>query len=140
MYRFRWAIGGASVLLLLHCLLLPLEDNLTVNTIGLTANYLGFGGLVMLTVAATARGAARLERALRPLAPIGLFSYSIYLWHMPVALAVHLLDLRRFGWPAEVVVYLAGSLVVGIGAALAIEMPLLRFRDRIIPSPAVSSR
>jgi peptidoglycan/LPS O-acetylase OafA/YrhL len=133
-HRWRWAIAGASLVLLLPCLLLPLEDSLAVNTVGLTGNYLGFGGLVILVVASAARGAPRMERALAPLAPIGVFSYSIYLWHMPVALAVHLLDLGRFGWAAAAVVYLAGSLVVGIAAALAMEIPILRLRDRIIPS------
>jgi peptidoglycan/LPS O-acetylase OafA/YrhL len=133
-HRFRWPIGLLSAVLLLPSLLLPLVDNLIVNTIGLTANYLGFGGLVILTVAATARGAPRLDRVLAPLAPIGYYSYSIYLWHMPVALAVRQLGLVRYGWLLAAGVYLVGSLVVGVGAAVAIEMPVLRFRDRVIPS------
>jgi len=137
-HRFRWAIGCASVLLLLPCLLLP-DDGFAVNTIGLTTNYLGFGGLVILTVASTARGAAPLGRALAPLAPIGFYSYSIYLWHMPVALMVQSLAPGHYGRSVEVVAYLAGSLGVGILAARAIEIPLLRLRDRIIPSATVSS-
>ena len=118
-HRFRWAIGCGSVLLLLPCLLLP-DDGFAVNTIGLTTNYLGFGGLVILTVASTARGAAPLGRALAPLAPIGFYSYSIYLWHMPVALMVQSLAPGHYGRSVEVVAYLAGSLGVGILAARAI--------------------
>lgn len=78
-------------------------------------------------------------RWLKPLSYIGFYSYSIYLWHYPVA--------RLFwnGAPHTVpmfAAYVAISLVLGIGMATAIEMPMLRVRERVMPkrkAPLVKS-
>jgi peptidoglycan/LPS O-acetylase OafA/YrhL len=134
LHRYRWTIAIVSVLLLAPCLLLEVENGFAVNTIGLTTNYLGFGGLVILGVAAQAQESPRLARLLSPLAAIGFYSYSVYLWHMPVNLLAARLLAPRIGWPASVAAYLVGSIVVGIVAARLVELPFLRLRDRVLPS------
>jgi peptidoglycan/LPS O-acetylase OafA/YrhL len=72
--------------------------------------------------------------------PIGVHSYSIYLWHTTVAMlglpAVERLLGRRLGTWAALAVYGAASLVVGIGMAKGIEWPVLKARDRWFPSRA----
>jgi len=85
--------------------------------------------------------ALRWKGAWRPLAVIGTYSYSIYLWHIPV---------RFFGlgWlPGEAApltraaVYLALCIVAGVAAAWLVERPFLALRDHLFPtrSQAVSS-
>jgi peptidoglycan/LPS O-acetylase OafA/YrhL len=130
--RHRPVILGGSLLLLLPGLLLPLEGSFFMNTVGLTLNYLGFGGLVMLSVVATLD--ERLpSRLLAPLARVGFYSYSIYLWHTMVSgLAAHYLP-ARIGWAATTGAYLAGGIAVGVLAARLVELPFLRLRERVLP-------
>ena len=49
---------------------------LPLYTWGFTALYLGAGALLIACL--------RSEWSIRPLAMIGFYSYSIYLWHVPV--------------------------------------------------------
>jgi peptidoglycan/LPS O-acetylase OafA/YrhL len=62
---------------------------------------------------------------------IGVYSYSIYLWHLPVQnLLLRLIpDLRT-----ESIVYLIAAVTVGVLASYAIEKPMLRLRDQYFPS------
>jgi len=133
--RFRAPLLAGSLACLLPGLLLPLEGSFFMNTAGFSLNYLGFGGLVMLAVAATADG--RLPTPLLvPLARVGFYSYSIYLWHsMASGLCAHYLP-PRIGWTGTTIVYVAASIVAGIIAAKLIEIPFLRLRDRLLPSAA----
>jgi peptidoglycan/LPS O-acetylase OafA/YrhL len=136
--RTRSLLLCGSVLLLLPCLLLPLENDFIVNTVGLTANYLGFGGLMIVAVV-TFRDRPP-PRALVPLARVGFFSYSIYLWHAPVMVLTSGYLPQRIGWPATVLAYLIGSLVGGIIMATVIELPFLRLRERLLArTPPVRS-
>jgi peptidoglycan/LPS O-acetylase OafA/YrhL len=96
------------------------------HTLGLTANYLASGAVLLL--------ALHYQPRWRALAFIGVYSYSIYLWHIPI---------RYFGlawvprdWPpaVAVLIYFALSIVVGILAAKLVEAPFLALRDRLFPS------
>ncbi|MGH9544080.1 MAG: acyltransferase family protein [Terriglobales bacterium] len=66
---------------------------------------------------------------LKPLAWIGFYSYSIYLWHWPMAQMFQ-------GVPHSFWLYVASSILIGCGMTLMIEAPLLRFRDRYFPRRA----
>jgi peptidoglycan/LPS O-acetylase OafA/YrhL len=133
--RYRGRIALAVVILLLPCLLLPVDGNFLVNTVGLSTNYLGFGGLVLLAVAPGDEiGSGLRQRALAPLVRLGFYSYSIYLWHMPIRMLTTLYLPALIGWTATLAAYFAGSIVVGIIAARLIEMPFLRLRERLLPS------
>lgn len=91
-------------------------------TIGLTCLFIGFGCILVwaLNAPILSRG------SFRPLAYIGRYSYSIYLWHEAVAGFVP--------GPSTVTgfaLYFTSSIIIGIGLSKLIEMPALRLRDRM---------
>ncbi|MBI2301525.1 MAG: acyltransferase [Armatimonadetes bacterium] len=114
-------------------------------TLGFSA--LAGGSMALVLLAVYAPEGARPGRLTRLLALTGLHSYSIYLFHRPVGIG--------FGWlmahhvfPAAdnvVVVCLMGaafvgaSISAGILVGLGLEQPMLRLRDRVVPSRAGSA-
>ena len=97
---------------------------------------------VILSIALPAEG-RRSVRALlesRPVATVGLCSYSVYLWHLPVILL-----LRRWGVESHNYLTLAGCWLATLGVTLAlsavtftlVEAPMLRRKRRsTTPAPA----
>ena len=71
----------------------------------------------------------------RGLEAVGRYSYSIYLWHMPVAILWHLRPVSVLGLVGDV----ATTVVVGTGMALVVETPVLRLRDRFFPARSQAS-
>ena len=134
--RLRIPIALASVLLLLPSILLPLEWSFVVNTIGFTTNYLGFGGFVLLAAAARDRPRSIPRALARPVCLVGLYSYSIYLWHVPLRHLVSALRGPTFDWYTKVALFLAVSILFGIAAGFLIERPFLYLRDRLVRSRA----
>jgi peptidoglycan/LPS O-acetylase OafA/YrhL len=120
--------------MLLPAFVFPLENTPWITATGLTVFYLGSGALLIGTLASD----IRLSPLTAALSTIGTFSYSIYLWHMPVRLwGVGLIEGligKTLGWFPSAAVYLFGSIIVGIIAAKAIELPLLKIRNRLFPS------
>jgi peptidoglycan/LPS O-acetylase OafA/YrhL len=117
------------------------RENSYFMTFGLSFLYLGFGGLLLLSlyvrgILPTAFGklAGPMGRAF---AFVGMYSYSIYLWHGPVGaffpglvrrtLHISMGEYRRFA------IYFVASLVIGIVMSRLVEYPVLRLRDRIFP-------
>ncbi len=114
-------------------------------TVGLTLLYLGFGGLLVLCLYLATTISVRKPSALGKLgravytafAFVGMYSYSIYLWHIavlvwaPVVLrrALHL----NLSSAAAKTLYFVVSLGVGIFLSRLIEYPMLRVRDRLFP-------
>jgi peptidoglycan/LPS O-acetylase OafA/YrhL len=107
-----------------------------VKTIGLTTLYIGFGGLLMLSL--ESRTAAR-SKLIIWIGKIGFSSYSIYLWHITWRHFILGLRFPSFWevWPC----YICGSIAFGILMSRLIEIPVLYFRDRFFPSdaPAITS-
>ncbi|MBL8189852.1 MAG: hypothetical protein JNK38_17695 [Acidobacteria bacterium] len=78
--------------------------------------------------------------AARFLGFVGSHSYSIYLWHLPFLWLVLKVG-RSIGFGTnfwlQTLIYIAGSLAIGIIMAQLIEYPLLKLRDRWFPSRSV---
>jgi peptidoglycan/LPS O-acetylase OafA/YrhL len=129
-------IACLSLCLILPCTLLGLGQSGFLNTVGFTFLYLGFGGI--LAVVLCSRAAKRLVRLPSAwLAPLGVYSYSIYLFHMPVRRA-SLVVIDRFApglpFPLSFGLYMAASIVAGVVISRLLEIPVLRVRDLVFPS------
>jgi peptidoglycan/LPS O-acetylase OafA/YrhL len=70
---------------------------------------------------------------------VGMYSYSIYLWHGPTdalfpGFVRRLLHISSFNGYERFAVYVVGSLGIGITMSKLIEYPVLRLRDKIFPA------
>jgi len=133
-HRLSLLIGG--ILLLTPAFVLTLEGTKFLHTFGLTVLYIG-SGLLLIGVLAINLPTNSITNFG---AYIGSHSYSIYLWHVPVVVWVVPLVAKILGshwnWPLYCASYFLGSLGIGILMALLIEFPVLRVRDRLLPSRA----
>jgi peptidoglycan/LPS O-acetylase OafA/YrhL len=124
-----WVVIAAAVAVLA---IFPIESR-HMHTWGFTLLYLGFGFLVAKAVAF--EGPRPMRWASYLLARIGIYSYSIYLWHMFFVWRVlphfHITSPMALYWSTVI-----GAIVFGIVAAKIIEMPALHFRDRMFPPVA----
>jgi peptidoglycan/LPS O-acetylase OafA/YrhL len=164
---FRSPLMLLSIICLAPPFFLPATDPL-METVGFSLLYVGFGVVLVLAVYGQAIGTSgalsrvddadvpvplvRQQRAVRALAAlcrrtlasglawIGMYSYSIYLWHLAVKRWGVPFISHLFGWPADTLAaflaYVAGSLIVGFAMARAIEVPTLALRDRWMPTGA----
>jgi len=131
---WRWYLMLCGVLLLSPAFAFQLETTTFVFTVGFTFFYLGSGMLlVSVLLIRFSRG-----RVIRSLALLGTYSYSIYLWHFVVATWGIALIERTYGASLEfavrAVLYIGGSLALGVVMAKVVEVPTIRLRDRWYPS------
>jgi peptidoglycan/LPS O-acetylase OafA/YrhL len=140
------AIGALSTFLLSFAYFFPLEQpSYLFSTIGYTFIYLGFGGVLLLGLyvhGILPRGIARIaERAGSAFAFVGVYSYSIYLWHVPAGAWFPGLMRRAVHFPTSKIgnfaAYFVSSLVIGVVMSRLIEYPILHLRDRLFPEPQV---
>jgi peptidoglycan/LPS O-acetylase OafA/YrhL len=136
----RIALLVLSTMLLSTCYFLSRNDHFLL-TFGLTFLYLGFGGLLLLSLFTSrvlkGRLASIAEHAGTGCAYVGKHSYSIYLWHVPLLVTVPVVERKvlhaQLPFPALVAVYFVGSCALGIFLANLIELPILKVRDRFFP-------
>jgi peptidoglycan/LPS O-acetylase OafA/YrhL len=129
--RFRWIALPIAGAVIASTLLVELDSRF-MHTIGLTLLFLAFGAVLM--IALTSQRWVHNPPA-RALAWIGFYSYSIYLWHVPFyAMMARVLAGR--GYWTHVAVLVPGSIVLGMLAALVVEIPSLKIRDRLFPPRA----
>ena len=106
------------------------------RTVGYTGLYVS-AGLLLAGTLASGQPDGRLGILL---ARVGASSYSLYLWHIPAERAANAFASRltdpAAAWLSYVVLYLAGTLVVGLAMAKLVEVPALRLRDRLFPAAA----
>ncbi len=125
--RWRWALLSAAVVLAAPVFIFDLERTPWHFTFGFTALYLAAGALLLCALHHPGRRGA--------LSWIGFYSYSIYLWHIPVErILLPALLPRDFPQAAAAMLYVAASVAIGVLAAWLVELPLLRLRDRLFPS------
>jgi peptidoglycan/LPS O-acetylase OafA/YrhL len=137
----RIVLAFLSAALLSACLFIPIQSRFML-TAGLTLVYLGFGCVLMLclrvqnvlsTVLATP-----LEQIGKGFAYVGMYSYSIYLWHTAFlgwgpGFVRHVFHTRPNAF-AGFAIYLTVSITFGISMSRLIEYPVLRVRDQIFPA------
>lgn len=146
-YRRRALCFVAGVSLILPMLFHTMGDRF-VWTIGYTTNYLGYG-LILLAVLSATPGVGLGGRVLaspvgKVIGFIGVYSYSIYLWHVDIGQNIlfhHTAQLFR-QLPGEVRIfaylacYIAIATFVGLASYYLIERPGLKVRDWIFPGRA----
>jgi peptidoglycan/LPS O-acetylase OafA/YrhL len=95
------------------------------ETVGLTALYIGFSFLLAWSVVRTPTNPVA-QAFLGPLAKVGFYSYSIYLWHTFIGRTVEI-NSRTFG-----AFWLYVGLCIGVGIILsnAVEQPYLALREK----------
>jgi peptidoglycan/LPS O-acetylase OafA/YrhL len=64
--------------------------------------------------------------AARPLAAIGVISYGIYLWHLPLILVVRQLGLLPTTFAPRLTMVLALALAAGTLSWILVERPIMR--------------
>ncbi len=131
--NFRWPLLAASVLLVVPSTIVP-WDHFFTRTLGYSCLYLGFGGLLLFALHC---GGAGQSWAIKRLAGLGMYSYTIYLVHVPVHhwVASHGMSASGYQQTLVNVTYLVLCVSLGILFARLVEAPFLRIRDSFIPRP-----
>jgi peptidoglycan/LPS O-acetylase OafA/YrhL len=139
--KYRQVLFYGSFVCVAPCIVLP-NSLPFMYTVGFSLVYLGFGGLLLLALFGkdgrlqTEKPAGFVERGM---AKMGVFSYGIYLWHVPMAmmfagahdwLGSHHINPEPYSF---FVAYLAASVLFGVATSKLVEFPVLRLRDRYIP-------
>jgi peptidoglycan/LPS O-acetylase OafA/YrhL len=133
--RFKSLFLLAGSIFLLPAFLFVLDTTPLLYTAGLTFIYLGSGSILI----------ALIDHEFKPnliingLAYMGKYSYSIYLWHMPIrsGFIPHVfnqLPLKYTTWPNFTLSYFIASIFFGILMSKMFEFPVLKLRDRLFPS------
>jgi len=113
--------------------------NLWFLSFGLTFLFLACGTMLMHFIFWEGQFKDAFSRRLNVIGRLGYYSYSVYLWHIPVRDGTVWLA-GTVGMPVfprailATLVYIAGSVILGVSMANLIEIPFLRLRDRLIPS------
>lgn len=131
--RNRLLLGLAGTLLLLPAFIFAFTTNPWIGVIGLPMFSLG-SGLLLLFVLKTDFSKIPFTKSI---AYLGTFSYSIYLWNVPVQRWLMKAVISFTGidnWFFYSSVYILGTLVVGTGMATIIEYPFLKIRNRYFPT------
>jgi len=105
------------------------------STVGFTVAYLTAAALLLLIYRAA--WVARARWIAEPMALLGRYSYGIYIWHIfAAAVALDLLpvwDSESTSAGAQAMKY-GAAIAVGVLATVAVEKPMLRLRDRLVPT------
>lgn len=128
----RWLLFAAA---LLTPLLFYGPGGAFYSTIGFTANFVAFS--IILVVAINHEAGLRNSRTVRNLALLGSYSYTTYLWHMPVKRGFSMLrqqSILSLDWTSELLVYGMISFMAGYVMASLIERPILALREKLLPA------
>ncbi len=113
-------------------------DNPIVYTLGFTTIYVSFGTMLLMCLYTEKRKRPKPGVSARAIAKMGVYSYTIYLWHVPMAqvflnLTARFPDVNQYLMWA---LYFVSSITVGVVLSKLIEIPILKLRERMFPPPA----
>jgi len=119
----------ALVLAILFCLPAAFFENESrlMQTVGLTSLFVGFSFLLGWAVDRKPKSRWS-SAAVRVFALMGFYSYSIYLWHRPIAMMLEPTH-NAFGYWS----YVAIAIAFGFAMAVIVEIPCLAVRDHLFP-------
>ncbi|HEY9679208.1 MAG TPA: acyltransferase [Drouetiella sp.] len=140
--RHNTAIVCVGMLLLSLRIFTP-ESNAMMWSVNVVATYLGHA-LCLVYLLQVEPGVGLVGNLLRSnlcklLCFVGLYSYSIYLWHFEFVGPFVMYRLLQFipdpfKFFLGMFVYIVGAIIFGVIAAKLIEQPMLRIRERVFPS------
>lgn len=122
---------ATAILLLSPAFMFQLETNKWLSVVGVILFYLGAGVLLV----AALRWEKSDSRCVRFAAGFGAASYSIYLWHIPIAAWGNKVFTKVLGYD-HYGIYLVnaviGAFVFGWAMSRLVEHPMLKLRDRLV--------
>ncbi len=121
------AASGGAIFVAIACLVGGEKDGWMFYHGGLFLTAVGTA-VVMYYYLVVPAGTGNAVLSSRVLGGIGLISYGLYLWHMPVFWAVNQLELPAV---ADVPLRMSLSLLTAVISYYVIELPFLRLKDRI---------
>ena len=148
--RRRWTLLLIGAALICYSWFINEETIPFTWTWGYTLLYVGYGCVLVAAIYCGPSdgplGKALASRPARALAWVGVFSYSIYLWHWDLGYTpVNAWLLPRLpqwrgplNWLILMAAHFALSIGAGIAAAKLIELPAIALRDRLFPARAAA--
>lgn len=113
-------------------------------TVGFTFTTIGFAVVLLLALFPDRKFhplTGKPSMAARGFAFMGRYSYTIYLWHVPLAMMSAWIETEtRMNQYLLHALYCAASVGVGVGASKLLEQPVLRLRERLLPNLAPPPR
>ncbi len=135
---WRMPLSMLSGVALVPALVLPYNDPI-VYTAGFTLLYFSFGSMLVVSLyKEETRKKSKPGWALKAMARMGFYSYTLYLWHVPLAQLFSWLA-PRFGPVNQYLLhalYFTACIAAGVVASWLVEIPLLKLRERLSPMPA----
>ena len=132
-HRLRVPMLVCGLALLIPPFFMVLRQERLIYTFGFSANYLG-GGMLLCVCLTLKRPTSKVAAFF---AAIGRHSYGIYLWHMAVNAMILYPIAEMVGGEALwwlMPSYFVLSIVMGVGLTILVEIPALKWRDRVSPS------
>lgn len=130
-----WAAAAVVLVALSYLGGLPRTFPYDYTELGWALEHVGFALFSVLLVAPVALGAAPRALSWRPVAWLGLVSYGIYLWQVPLAIELNDHVIQRYDPPLPYVTFTALAFLATVACAAVsyygVERPLL---NRLKPS------
>jgi peptidoglycan/LPS O-acetylase OafA/YrhL len=142
--RFRPYLLPVVFLLLLFTPWVDPLNSFFVKTVGFTLTLTGFGFLLVyflfLPDIEIKLNNIFSKYVVGTIRTIGFYSYTIYLFHMSVAIYLMPIvrETFRFSTPINFSIYWLASILFGIGMSKLVELPMLKMRDHYFPSRPVT--
>ena len=145
----RWRVGLVALGILLWAPNFFSDVSpLIVRTVGLSGTLLGAGAFLVATYHTHASDFGRWSRLVAPparlVAWVGLYSYTIYLWHVTTMGIVERViggrilaggdEANSAAWVACATLACTAAVLAGVLASKMVEQPVLLLRDRLFPS------